>query len=157
MTPMPDDVRTAIERLMIDYCYAVDDMKDVQPLLDIFTDDAVADFTAIGLPMMKGKGDIKAFFEGVFAMMSHHFHFASNFRPAAWDGSEGTMDAYVIGMGRAKDGNSVTVQVKYRMVCVRMGEGWRCRHYTITPMMPPPGALNDIHGDQTPAHRGANP
>lgn len=146
MTNMPDDVRAQLEAHMIDYCYAVDGLNDVQPLLDIFTDDAVADLTAIGLPLMNGKGDIKAFFDGVFATMSHHFHFISNFRPASWDGTEGAMDAYVIGMGRSKDGNSVTVQVKYRMVCVRDGAQWKSRHYTITPMMPLPGSLDEIHG-----------
>ena len=56
MTTMPEDVRTALERHMIEYCYAVDGLEDVQPLLDLFTDDAVADLTAIGLPMMNGSG-----------------------------------------------------------------------------------------------------
>ncbi|MDE2561809.1 MAG: nuclear transport factor 2 family protein [Sphingomonadales bacterium] len=147
MTQMPEDVRNALERLLIDYCYAVDGLEDVQPLLDVFTDDAKADLTAIGLPMMNSKADIKAFFDGVFETMSHHFHFISNFRPASWDGSEAAMDAYVIGMGRAKDGNTVTVQVKYRMVCVQQGGAWKCRHYTITPMMPLPGSLDEIHGE----------
>ena len=147
MTTMPEDVRTALERHMIEYCYAVDGLEDVQPLLDLFTDDAVADLTAIGLPMMNGKGDIKAFFDGVFEGMSHHFHFISNFRPASWDGTEGAMDAYVIGMGRAKDGNTVEVQVKYRMVCLQQNGAWKCRHYTITPMMPLPGSLDEIHGE----------
>ena len=147
MTQMPEDVRTALERLMIDYCYAVDGLQDVQPLLDIFTDDAKADLTAIGLPMMNDKSDIKAFFDGVFEQMSHHFHFISNFRPESWDGEVGTMSAYVIGMGRAHDGNRVEVQVKYRMECVETQTGWKCRHYTITPMMPLPGSLDQIHGD----------
>ena len=148
MTQMPEDVRTALERLMIDYCYAVDGLQDVQPLLDIFTDDAKADLTAIGLPMMNDKSDIKAFFDGVFEQMSHHFHFISNFRPESWDGEVGAMSAYVIGMGRAHDGNKVEVQVKYRMECVKTQTGWKCRHYTITPMMPLPGSLDQIHGDR---------
>ena len=147
MTGMPEDVRTALERLMIDYCYAVDGLQDVQPLLDIFTDDVKADLTAIGLPMMNDKSDIKAFFDGVFEGMSHHFHFISNFRPESWDGKVGAMTAYVIGMGRAQDGNTVEVQVKYRMECVETEAGWKCRHYTITPMMPLPGSLDEIHGD----------
>jgi len=148
VTAMPDDVRTALERLMIDYCYAVDGLRDVQPLLDIFTDDAQADLTALGLPMMNGTADIKAFFDGVFDTMSHQFHFISNFRPASWDGETGAMDAYVIGMGRARDGNSVTMYVRYRMACVQQGGRWKCRHYTITPMMPLPGSLGEIPGDQ---------
>lgn len=148
MTTMPENVCTALERLMVDYCYAVDGLEDVQPLLDIFTDDAKADLTAIGLPMMNSKADIKAFFDGVFEGMTHHFHFISNFRPESWDGEAGVMTAYVIGMGRAKDGNTVEVQVKYRMECIEQDGGWKCRHYTITPMMPMPGSLDEIHGDR---------
>ena len=145
MAEMPDDVRTALERLMVDYCYAVDGLKDTQSLLDLFTEDAVADFTAIGLPMMDGRSEIKTFFDGVFADMSHHFHFISNFRPASWDGSAGAMDAYVIGMGHSKRGDHVELQVRYRMECVRSGVAWQCRRYTITPMMPLPGSLEEIH------------
>lgn len=148
MSQIPDHVRTALERLMIDYCYAVDDIGHLEPLLGLFTDDAVADFTAIGLPLMNGKDDIQAFFAGVFQTMTHHFHFISNFRPADWDGSAGTMEAYVIGMGHAADGNSVTVQVKYRMECVEQDGGWKCRRYTIVPMMPLPGSLEEIHREK---------
>ncbi|WP_240654843.1 nuclear transport factor 2 family protein [Croceicoccus ponticola] len=144
---MPENVRAGLQALMIEYCYAVDGLKDMQPLLDLFTDDARADFTAIGLPMINGKGEIKTFFDGVFAGMSHHFHFISNFRPESWDGSVGAMTAYVIGMGRANDGNTVTVQVKYRMECIEQDGAWKCRHYTITPMMPMPGSLTEIHGE----------
>ena len=85
--------------------------------------------------------------DGVFETMSHHFHFMSNFRPESWDGKVGAMHAYVIGMGHSKDGNSVAVQVRYRMECIETDDGWKCRHYTITPMMPLPGSLTEIHGD----------
>ncbi len=150
MSQMPEDVRTALERHLIEYCYAVDGLKDVEPLLDLFTDDAVADLTAIGLPMMNDKGDIRAFFEAVFADMTHHFHFISNFRPESWDADTGVgaMTAYVIGMGASKDGNTVEVQVKYRMECLQQDGAWKCRHYTISPMMPMPGSLSEIHGER---------
>ena len=150
MSEMPEDVRTALERHLIDYCYAVDGLEDVGPLLDLFTDDAVADFSAIGLPAMTGREEIGAFYRAVFADMTHHFHFISNFRPDGWDADEGAgaMTAYVIGMGAAKDGSSITVQVKYRMECVRQGGAWKCRHYAITPMMPMPGSLAEVHGQR---------
>lgn len=147
MTEMPKDVRVAIERLMIDYCYAVDGLKDTQPIVDLFTEDAVADFSALGLPLMKDRSEIKAFFDGVFSEMTHHFHFISNFRPAGWDGTNGSMDAYVIGMGRAKDGNGVTMQVKYQMECAKRGNVWKCHRYMITPMMPLSESLNEIHSE----------
>jgi ketosteroid isomerase-like protein len=143
---MPENVRTAIERLMVDYCYNVDAMDDMDRFLSIFTEDAVTDMTAIGLPLMNNREELRQFFEGVFETMSHHFHFISNFRPQSWDGTIGAMQAYVIGMGRAKDGNTVTVQVRYRMECLETSDGWKCRHYTISPMMPMPGSLGEIHG-----------
>lgn len=147
MSQMPEHVRTAIERLMVDYCYNVDAMEDMDRFLSIFTEDAVTDMTAIGLPLMNNRDELRQFFEGVFETMSHHFHLISNFRPQSWDGKVGVMQAYVIGMGRAKDGNTVTVQVRYRMECLETADGWKCRHYTITPMMPLPGSLTEIHGD----------
>lgn len=147
MSAMPENVRTAITRLMVDYCYNVDALEDMERFLSVFTEDAVTDMTAIGLPLMNNREELRQFFEGVFETMSHHFHFISNFRPQSWDGTVGAMQAYVIGMGRAKDGNMVTVQVRYRMECLETAEGWKCRHYTITPMMPLPGSLNEIHGD----------
>ena len=147
---MPENVRTALERHLIEYCYAVDGLEDVGPLMDLFTDDAVADFSAIGLPAMTGREEIGAFYKAVFADMTHHFHFISNFRPDGWDADEGAgaMTAYVIGMGAAKDGSSITVQVKYRMECVQQGGAWKCRHYAITPMMPMPGSLAEVHGQR---------
>lgn len=150
MSEMPENVRTALERHLIEYCYAVDGLKDVGPLLDLFTDDAVADFSAIGLPAMTGREEIGAFYDSVFADMTHHFHFISNFRPDGWDADEGAgaMTAYVIGMGAAKDGSRITVQVKYRMECVQHGGAWKCRHYAITPMMPMPGSLAEVHGQR---------
>ena len=150
MSEMPEDIRTALERHLIDYCYAVDGLEDVGPLMDLFTDDAVADFSAIGLPAMTGREEIGAFYKAVFADMTHHFHFISNFRPDGWDADEGAgaMTAYVIGMGAAKDGSSITVQVKYRMECVQQGGAWKCRHYAITPMMPMPGSLAEVHGQR---------
>ncbi len=147
MPQMPEDVRTAIERLMVDYCYNVDALDDMERFLSIFTEDAITDMTAIGLPLMNNREELRQFFEGVFETMSHHFHVISNFRPESWDGTVGTMQAYVMGMGHAKDGNSVAVQVRYRMECIETADGWKCRHYTITPMMPLPGSLNEIHGD----------
>jgi len=143
---MPWEDRLALQDLMTAYCYAVDDIGNIEPLLALFTDDAVLDFTKIGLPLMNGKGDIRAFFEGVFADMTHHAHYISNFRPEAYDGDTAAMSAYVNGMGRAKDGNEVVVQVQYRFACVRTADGWKCHDYSMFAMMPPPGSLGEIHG-----------
>ncbi|XHS01479.1 hypothetical protein ACFB49_30860 [Sphingomonas sp. DBB INV C78] len=147
MTEMPFEVRLALQDLMTDYCYAVDALTRIDDLLDVFTEDAVADFSAIGLPLMNDRGEIKKFFDAVFADMSHHAHYITNFRPVSYDGDQAAMTAYVIGLGRSRDGNSVEVHVCYGFECVRRQGGWRCRHYTITPMLPLPASLDEIHGE----------
>ncbi len=145
---MPIEDRIALQDLMTAYCYAVDDIGNIEGLLALFTEDAVLDFRKIGLPLMNGHGDIRAFFEGVFADMTHHAHYISNFRPEAYDGDTGAMSAYVNGMGRAKDGNEVVVQVQYRFDCVRTAGGWKANRYSMFAMMPTPASLEEIHGDR---------
>jgi ketosteroid isomerase-like protein len=146
MTACPIEDRIALNELMIAYCYAVDDLDDVEPLLALFTEDAVLDFSGIGLPLMRGKAEIRGFYEGVFADMSHHTHYLSNFRVDSHDGDAARVRAYVEGLGRAKDGAEVHVHVRYVMDCVK-GEGaWKCRRYEIIAGMPIPGALEEMHG-----------
>lgn len=138
--------RFALQDLMTDYCYAVDQLDDVDTLLDLFTDDAVLDFSAIGLPEMPGKDVFKKFYDEVFADISHHTHYISNFRVESFDGDRAVMRAYVQGLGRAKDGNEVHVHVRYRMGCIRTPAGWKCESYSIHPGMPLPGSMESVHG-----------
>lgn len=140
--------RIALQDLMTDYCYAVDKLTDVDELLGLFTDDAVLDFSDIGLPAMPGKASFRKFYEAVFADMSHHTHYISNFRMESCDGHKAAMRAYVQGLGRAKDGNEVHVHVRYRMECVKRNDRWLCSRYEIRAGMPLPGSLGEIHGDR---------
>ncbi|HEY8352659.1 MAG TPA: nuclear transport factor 2 family protein [Sphingomonadales bacterium] len=144
---IPIEERLALQDLMTDYCYAVDKLTDVDELLDLFTDDAVLDFSDIGLAAMHGKAEFRKFYENVFADMSHHTHYITNFRVETYDGERAVMRAYVQGLGRAKDGNEVHVHVRYRMSCVRTAEGWKCDNYRISPGMPMPASLEEIHAD----------
>ena len=148
MTRIPVEERIALQDLMTEYCYAVDKLTDVGELLDLFTEDAVLDFSDIGLPAMPGKATFKKFYDGVFADMSHHTHYISNFRVDSYAGDKATTRAYVQGLGRAKDGNEVLVHVRYRMDCVKTAAGWKCSKYWILKGMPMPGSLGEIHGDR---------
>lgn len=148
MNAMPLEDRLALQDLMTAYCYAVDKLENVEELLALFTEDAVLDFSAIGLPLMNGQGDIKRFFDGVFADMSHHAHYITNFRPIRHDGDSAAMTAYVIGLGRSKDGNAVEVNVQYTFDAVRTAAGWKCNRYSMFSMMPLPGSLAEIHGER---------
>lgn len=148
MPEVPLEERVALQDLMTAYCYAVDELNDVEGLLNLFTDEPVLDFSDIGLPAMHGREECRAFYEGVFADMSHHTHYLSNFRVDAYDGESADVRAYVHGLGRAKDGNEVEVHVRYRMSCVKTSVGWKCRRYAILAGMPMPGSLDEIHGER---------
>jgi ketosteroid isomerase-like protein len=148
MAQCPIEERLALQDLMTDYCYAVDALDDVEALLALFTADAVLDFSAIGLPAMHGREVHRAFYAGVFADMTHHTHYITNFRLVSYAGDAATMRAYVQGMGRSKDGNEVLVHVRYKMDCVKQNGAWKCRAYWIEPGMPLPGSLGAIHGER---------
>jgi len=148
MTPIPVEERLALQDLMTDYCYAVDKLTDVEELLDLFTEDAVLDLSDIGLPLMSGRAEYRKFYDSVFADMSHHTHYISNFRVESYAGDTAVMRAYVQGLGRSKAGNEVLVHVRYRMDCVKRGGVWKCAKYYIFAGMPMPGSLEEIHGDR---------
>ncbi|GGC17109.1 hypothetical protein GCM10011371_00690 [Novosphingobium marinum] len=149
MSIMPPDVRQAVADLMTEYCYRVDRLEDGNAeLLALFTSDAVCDFSPIGLPEMTTREAIKGFYDSVFEDMTHHFHMIANHRPESWDGTVAVMTAYVMGLGRSSDGNTVDVKVRYRMECVEEGGRWKIRRYTISPGMPLPGSLGEIHGER---------
>ena len=139
--------RFALQDLMTAYCYAIDDLSDINDLLDLFTEDAVLDFSDIGLRAMHGKPAFREFYENVFRDMSHHTHYLTNFRVERFDGDTATTFAYAQGLGLAKDGVETHVHVRYRMECVKTDFGWRCSRYEILTGMPMPPALEEMHGD----------
>ena len=147
MTLIPLAERIALQDLMTNYCYAVDKLTDVDELLDLFTDDAVLDFSDIGLAAIPGKKAFTDFYKGVFADMSHHQHYISNFRVESFSGNAATVQAYVQGLGRNNDAKEVHVHVRYRMDCVKTEGGWKCSKYWILSGMPMPDSLKEIHGD----------
>src|SRR5690554_2242059 len=148
MTKVPLEERIALQDLMTEYCYAVDKLTDLEDLLALFTDDAVLDFSDIGLPAMHGKARFREFYEAVFNDMTHHQHYITNFRVASYSGDKAVMTAYVQGLGRAKDGNTVEVHVRYRMDCTKVGDTWKCSAYYILQGMPMPDSLTQIHSDR---------
>lgn len=133
---MPHDVFRALRSLMVEYSHAVDSQGDPENVVRLFTPDAAIDFSEVGFPTMNGEQEIRAFYAGLVENMTHEFHMSSNYRAESWDGEVGVMTAYVIGMGRAKDGTTVDVKVRYRMECVEQGGAWKCRHFSLKPMMP---------------------
>lgn len=145
---VPVEDRIALQDLLTEYCYAVDKLTDLPDLLDLFTDDAVLDFSDIGLQVMEGKERFREFYESVFAGMSHHTHYISNFRMESYTGETAVMSAYAEGLGRAKDGNTVQVHVRYCMHCVKVDGDWKISAYYNRKGMPMPDSLTEIHHDR---------
>lgn len=148
MQHVPIEDRLAINDLMVAYCTAVDSLHDVKAVTDVFTDDAVLDLSGIGLPKLEGHAGIAGFFKQVFADMSHHAHYLTNFAMTGYDGNTASARAYIIGMGRSKDGNEVTVNGRYYFEVRRTDIGWKATRYTMDFMMPLPGSLAEIHADR---------
>jgi ketosteroid isomerase-like protein len=148
VTSIPLEDRVALEDLLTSYCLAVDTLSDMDALLDVFTPDAVCDLSGIGLPNLNGHGDIRKFFTSVFEDMTHHAHFVSNFRVDRYDGDTASIRAYVMGMGRSRDGNEVLVYVRYFLDCTRTPQGWKATRFFEDALMPLPGSLGEIHGER---------
>ncbi|MBI1181481.1 MAG: nuclear transport factor 2 family protein [Alphaproteobacteria bacterium] len=146
MTQIPLEDRVALEDLLTSYCLAVDTLSDMDALLGVFTPDAVCDLSGIGLPSLHGHEGIRGFFDSVFADMTHHAHFVSNFRVDRYEGDTASIRAYVMGMGRSRDGNDVLVYVRYFLDCVRTPDGWKVTRFFEDALMPLPGSLDEIHG-----------
>jgi len=138
--------RLALEDVLKAYCAAVDSLSDMDGLLNCFTEDAVLDLGGINLPRFDGHAGIRQFFTQVFADMTHHAHFISNFTVARYDGDTAHCTAYVMGMGVARDGQSVLVYVKYFLDYVRTPSGWKMNRFAESGLMPLPDSLTGIHG-----------
>lgn len=137
----PIEDRLAIEDLLVSYCTAVDSLHDIDAICAVFTEDALFDLSGIGMPSKQGHAGIREFFVAVFAEMTHHAHYLTNFALTSFEGDRASARAYIIGMGRLKDGGSVTVNGRYYFDVVRTAAGWRAKRYTMDFLMPLSGAL----------------
>jgi ketosteroid isomerase-like protein len=148
MINLPIEDRLAINDLLVAYCTAVDTLDDVEAILDVFTPDAQFDLSGIGLPKIDGHEGIRRFFQGVFNDMTHHAHYLTNFAVTAYAGNAASARAYIIGMGRSRDGKEVTVHGRYFFEVLRVASGWKASRYTMNFMMPLPGSLAEIHSER---------
>lgn len=137
--------RFVLQDLVTSYCFAVDKLGDVDGLVSLFTEDAICDLSPIGLPSISGHQEIRAFYEGVFEMMTHHAHYMANFAVQRLEGDEAAIRCYVMGMGNAGDGSSVLVYVDYEIDCRRTAQGWKISKFYEKPLMPLPAVLGQLH------------
>jgi ketosteroid isomerase-like protein len=142
----PIEDRLAIEDLLVSYCTAVDSLHDIDAICAVFTEDASFDLSGIGMPAKHGHAGIREFFGAVFGGMTHHAHYLTNFALTSFEGDRASARAYIIGMGRSKDGGSVTVNGRYYFDVVRTAAGWKATRYTMDFLMPLSGTLADVPG-----------
>jgi ketosteroid isomerase-like protein len=140
--------RFALNDLFLGYLYAVDKLTDIDGLLSLFTEDAIYDLSGIGLAQVKGHDGIRGFFEPVFADMTHHAHYGSNFVVDRLEGDDASIRAYVNARGISGNGNTVHVHVRYFLDCKRTANGWKIARFFEDALMPLPGSLQEIHGDR---------
>jgi ketosteroid isomerase-like protein len=130
-----EDKRALQERITA-YLVAVDDLSSVDAVLASFTEDAVFDMTGIDYGRFEGEKELRQFFEGVFAGMSHHAHYATNFHIDGLQGDRASCRTHVIGMGRSKEGDDVLFYLQYHLEYRRTGDGWKITRFSGKPLLP---------------------
>lgn len=130
-----EDKRALQERITA-YLVAVDEISSVDAVMESFADDAVFDMTGIDFGRFEGQAQIREFFEGVFATMSHHAHYATNFHIDSLEPDKAACRTHVMGMGRSKDGDDVLFYLQYLLEYRRTDQGWKITSFRGKPLMP---------------------
>lgn len=128
--------RQALEQVITDYLIAVDDLASVDAVMQVFTDDAVFDMSGIGYANIAGAPAIREFFDGVFAGMRHHAHYATNFSLDALEGDSARCRTHVIGMGVTANGSDVLFYLQYHLEMRRESDAWKIVTFRGMPLMP---------------------
>ena len=137
--------KCALEEALLKYCTAVDQLSDLDFMLSCFTEDAVFDLGGLHLPRYVGHKEIAAFFEQVFADMSHHAHLVTNFRVVSLTKETADVKAYITGLGRSKAGIDIQVYVRYDLTFRKTARDWKIAHFSEEPVMPMPDSVLAVH------------
>jgi ketosteroid isomerase-like protein len=128
--------RQGLQEVITDYLIAVDALESVEDILNVFTEDAVFDMSGINYPSFAGKPALREFFTGVFAQMTHHAHYATNFKVDAIDGDTAKCRTHVIGMGKTLGGDNVLFYLQYHLGYRRTAQGWKIQSFRGKALMP---------------------
>ncbi len=128
--------RQALQEVITNYLVAVDDLASVEAVLDCFTEDAVFDMTGINYPSFSGLPALREFFTGVFASMSHHAHYATNFKIDSLQQDSAAARTHVIGMGVTNEGDEVLFYLQYHLGYRRSGDHWKISSFRGQALMP---------------------
>jgi hypothetical protein len=121
--------RREIDDLLIRYCHCIDQLR-IDDLDEVFTPDAVIDYTAVGIPLMS-YAETKAFLKQALARFAHSQHNISTSR-IELSGDRATGRTICVNpMGLPQDDGTVrhmTYYLWYVDELVRTPAGWRISH-----------------------------
>ena len=126
----------AIRRLTHLYAYHIDHFE-MEPLLALWTDDAVFDESGVGLRCSQGLDAIRNSFAEAFAVMDTVVHYTSNFLLLDCDGERARGTAYYLAEGVVKGGGTVHATGYYRDEYRKTVDGWRFRSREVFYFNPP--------------------
>jgi uncharacterized protein (TIGR02246 family) len=148
---MTTTVRLDVDRLVdveeirqLSYRYAWGwDTGDLEMVLGVFTEDAVWDESALGVPRCTGQGEIGAAFGQLRpAISGGSLHPATNHMVTFSDPENATGVCYFLGDAVTPEGALVSAHGAFEDVYVRTDQGWRIASRVARALMPPStGAL----------------
>jgi len=130
------DALEDIRRLTFEYARAVDG-QDLEGVVALFTEDALWDARGFGMPEMKGRDDIRAFYTSIFENVAHCAHLTLNHLVEV-DGDTATGHVYIHALAVARDGTRSESIGYYDDTYVRTDSGWRFSSRAAQPLLPPP-------------------
>jgi ketosteroid isomerase-like protein len=125
--------RIAIEDMFTAYCSAIDDRSDANVASSFYTEEGVLDNTALGSPLVKGRGAVKEAIGKMFASMANLEHYLSNFLLQTMDADTAAAQAYVQAYGTPKGGDAFAMRGIYHLEA-RLADGvWKISRLAYQP------------------------
>lgn len=126
----------AIRQLTHYYAHYIDHYE-LEPLMALWTDDAVLDESGVGLQAHYGRDSIRESFVQAFAVMKSQVHFTSNFilQELVGDRAKGT--CYFLVEGVVHGGGKIHATGYYEDEYARSGANWRFKSRRVFSFNPP--------------------
>jgi len=117
--------RAALQDVLFKFWEAGDGLSDLEGALACFTEDAIIDMTALGLPRFAGHAAIRDSFADAFRDYAHLAHFGTNFRVIQLDSDWAECRVSVTANATSNAGVETTNHVQYTLSYRRLSDGWR--------------------------------
>lgn len=126
-----------IRQLTYGYSWGID-TQDLDRVVGVFTETALFDETALGIPACKGQDEIRSTFGAILpAITGGSQHPITNHMVEFTDADNASGVCYVLGSGIAPDGALLQAHVAYEDTYLRTDSGWRISSRRVRVLMPP--------------------